>query len=284
MQAFVDESGGKGHTRIFTMAAWMAPASQWERFNRQWRDCLAGSRPVDYLKMREAAALSGEFRSFSPRERDSKLRRLARVIRENASAAIACSTDLHAFDDTIATVGKPFSDPYFWPYHTIMMAMCLDLVERGYEQRMEVIFDDHVIFGQRARAWYPLVRCLMSDPAEEVVMPEEPRFCSDEDALPLQASDMLAWLIRRSSERDWAAIERWEVTGRLETEPPHSSDFAWLVEEELGHVPMSSQVQFMTRRRLEGIMDLMEQYIQSDFKDVVVPAGFLEQYREVLSS
>lgn len=285
MQAFIDESGGKGQSRIFTMAGWLAPAEQWQAFSARWAECLSSPPRIASFKMREAASLSGHFRGMAAFERDAKLFQLAGIVSDHATVAISCSVDLSALADTIATGGKPFADPYFWPFHITIMAIVLDLVERGATSPAEVTFDEHAIFGERAKRWYPLVRSYMAhqDPADGAVMPDQPTFRSDLDALPLQAADMLAWLIRRSAEHNLEAIERWETTGRLERDKPHDGDFSWLAYV-LRRVPASSQVQFLTRRRLNGIMELIEQHLHDDFAGISLPPGYLEAYREVLST
>jgi hypothetical protein len=60
---------------------------------------------------------------------------------------------------------------------------------------MEMFFDENVIFGPRARAWYPVIRS-MAEPKLHALMPVEPFFRDDLNTMPLQAADMTAWLHR----------------------------------------------------------------------------------------
>lgn len=59
-------------------------------------------------------------------------------------------------------------------------------------------------------------------------------------------------------------------------------DFSWLVGEELEFVEMSPHSQFMTRRRLEGIIEKMNQHLRESFAGVSFPAEIERLYREAL--
>jgi hypothetical protein len=257
MQIYVDESGGTGQGNTFVMAGWLSDAVRWTLFEREWRDCLQCEPRISYFKMHEAASLRGEFRGFSPRGRDEKLLALARIIRRRVAAAIHCTVDLDGFAETIAHVGKPYSDPYFWPFHITIMAACYDLYERGHNGPFEIVFDENAIFGRRARKWFPVVRAIFAASPEALMMPEEPRFGSDLTVLPLQASDMLAWLLRRTMSTHWQVVERMEKGDTQDLGTALPGDFSWLVSEELGSVPMSPHAQFMTKSRLKGIIEKM---------------------------
>jgi len=114
----------------------------------------------------------------------------------------------------------------------------------------------------------------MNEPSEVAVMPLKPSFSTDDESPPLQASDMLAWLMMRSMNQHWGSIEEWEQTGELGASQPDSPNtFGWLVEEELRFVEMSPHCQFLTRQRLEGIVNQMNQYLDTGFENVPLPPG-----------
>lgn len=282
IQAFIDESGGKGQTKIFTIAGWISTTERWASFSEEWSRCLSDKPRIRCFKMREAAGRSGQFQRLSRDDRDDKLRKLARVIRKHVIAAFHCSVDLEGFAETIEPLGRPFSDPYFWPFHITIMAICLDLVERGEKTRCEIVFDEHSIFGPRTTPWYPLVKVLMNQAEEQAVMPDRPCFDTDDESPPLQAADMLAWLVRGSMDHGWPNIEILEKTGEVNTGRDRPGSFGWLVEEELEHVEMSSHCQFLTRDRLEGIVDQMDEYEKAGFQDPMFTPEFDRIYREIL--
>lgn len=284
IQAFIDESGGKGQSKVFTLAGWLSTRERWLDFSKDWRACLNSHPQLNCFKMREAASRVGPFHGVPPHVRDGKLRALAAIVRKHATIAFHCTLDLEGFADTIAQLEKPFSDPYFWPFQITMMALCLDLVERGCSSQMEVVFDEHSIFRPRAVPWYPLVRTFMNNPAEIAVMPPWPLFSTDAESPPLQAADMLAWLMRRSMNKHWGVIDEWEPTGELGYCPPDPPNyFGWLVEEELRFVEMSPHSQFLTKQRLVGITDLMNDYLRNGFKNAPIPPGLDQLFRDLLA-
>ena len=61
IQAFIDESGGKGQGKVFTMAGWLGRAEQWALFSTEWQRCLQSTPRIAYFKMSEATSLSGQF-------------------------------------------------------------------------------------------------------------------------------------------------------------------------------------------------------------------------------
>ena len=70
VQAFVDDSGGKGHGTHFVLAGLIADAENWAQFSDAWHLCLGQDPAIAYFKMREATGLSGQFHRFSKPRRD----------------------------------------------------------------------------------------------------------------------------------------------------------------------------------------------------------------------
>ena len=102
-------------------------------------------------------------------------------------------------DDFSETMGRHaagyMTAPYFFPFQMTICAIGYELAVLGHREPFEIFFDEHVIFGPRAKAWYPVIRAAVPDDDVRAIMPVEPLFRSDLEVLPLQASDMTAWLI-----------------------------------------------------------------------------------------
>ncbi len=197
IQAFVDESGGKGQGPLLVLAALIGQASQWAEFSGQWADALAAPPTIRYFKTREAVGLSGEFGNWTRSSRDRKLQDLIRVLNDFRLTELHVALDLGAFDRTVAAVAaKPLADPYFHAFHMAILAITADLLStRGQSEPFEIIFDESVIFGPRAKSWYPILREIV-DPEFRAILPIDPIFRDDRTDLPLQASDLFAWLFR----------------------------------------------------------------------------------------
>jgi hypothetical protein len=208
--------------------------------------------------MREASGLHGCFTNWSRVDRDEKLKRLARAINTGQFRAIYSVTDLEGFALTYAVHNtKPLNDPYFWPFHTTIMAVCFDLLDFDQTEPFEIIFDEQVIFGPPAKLWYPIVKSCM-DAEEQAIMPVEPVFRNDLDFLPLQAADLLAWLFRRA----WSGYSG-------------ANSFGWMAHELSSNTPMSPHSQIFTKERMARV-------IAQSYKIKVFPEAVINKYREIL--
>ena len=235
VQVCVDDSGGVGQGKTFALAGFIAKAEAWVSFSSEWKECLHEDPAIPRFKMSEAARLRGAFSRFTSVERDDKLRALARIINRHADRAIYCIEDLDAFAETIGKedMSAPLINPYFWPYQIVILAVCHSLLERDHSEPFEIIFDKQEVLGPRVSWWYPLIREHM-DAECRAIAPAEPVFRSDDEFAPLQAADLLAWLVRRAAN-------------------DNATPFDWLVEE-FSDVPMSPDAQVLDRERMEGIV------------------------------
>ena len=220
VQAFVDESGGKRHSRHFVMAGVSSRSEDWALFSDEWRACLDEEPRVATFKMREAARCTGNFLNWEPDKRDERLRRLAAIINKHVDRVTFTVTDLDDHAETWGRTSKPTKDPYFWAYHSNVLATCLSLWEAGLRERFEIIFDEQVIFGPRAKIWYPVVRAVAqeAEPDASSILPVDPMFRADDEFTPLQAADLFAYVIRSRTETcgnqfGWLLDEMKDVVG-----------------------------------------------------------------------
>jgi len=216
VQAFVDDSGTKGTDRVFVLAGFIGPAEQWAVFSGRWKAWLDSPPSIKYLKMNEAVKLKGEFRGWKPAERDKKLAGGVEIIKQFPLRAIHVTIDLEAFEKNWSPhLAKPMNSPYFMGCYTILSGICYDQLDLEVSDPVEVIFDNHVIFAPRINLWYRLIREAWEtiyDSALKAVLPSAPRFEDDKQFVPLQASDILAWLFRmafsgRRNRFEWIAGE-----------------------------------------------------------------------------
>lgn len=262
MQAFFDESGGLGQSDTFVIAGLFFEDSKLPAFIAEWSSVMANAPSVDVFKAKEAAGMSGGFRRLSPEERDQKVRALAKCVRVHATSAIHCTLHLPGFQETIANSTKPFCYPYFWPFHIIVMASCFELFERGERTPCKMVFDTQKIFGPKAQRWFPVVRAAFSDDPEVCIMPDVPLFADDKSCMPLQAADMLAWVMRSSTTADWPAYERLVEGDGIAHGNVRPHPFEVTVGEELCRMPLSRHSQFLTPNRLRGIRDKTVEFLR----------------------
>ncbi len=236
IQAYADESGGKGQSSVFVFSAVLASATDWINFTDAWRAILdePKPRPVRYFKMYEAAKCNGQFRGFSETERDDKIRKLLDPMR--GLLEVFCIADMAGFEKTLARFNpRPLRDPYFQQFQILIMAITLTLLDLGITEPFEMVFDEHKIFGPKARAWYPFVReCCDED--MHAVMPSDPTFKSDLEFPALQAADMLAWLRRAWNDNRF-------------------QQFAWIEKELAQRMYVSKHSQYLDEGRMQGIVN-----------------------------
>src|SRR5262249_24537334 len=169
--------------------------------------------------------------------------------------------DLDAHAETWAKSNdKPRNEPYFWPFHNTIMAVCFTLHDAGWRERFEIIFDENVIFGPRAKYWYPLMLDLMrfKEPEASALMPIDPIFRSDDEFMPLQAADLF-------------------TTGRrYATDNPDWKELEWLLKE-MPSVKETSYSQYYDRERMEAVTS--ESYRLA--REGAAPREIIEKYREL---
>jgi hypothetical protein len=202
VQLFVDDSGGKGHSTTFVLAGLVSNSERWEAFAHEWTEALVREPSIHYFKMQEAVSRQGQFRRFTAPDRDAKLKLLAGVINRHAEMVIFSAIDLPAHVETWGkNLAKPLSEPYFWPFQTTIMGVCLDLWDHGWREPFDAVFDEQVIFGPRAQSWYPVLQEVvrLKEPDAAQLMPSMPVFGSDLVHLPIQAADLFAWAFRRAT-------------------------------------------------------------------------------------
>ncbi|MER9300980.1 DUF3800 domain-containing protein [Mesorhizobium sp. M0621] len=238
IQVFVDDSGGKGHTRHFALVGLLGFSEAWVDFSNEWVNCLRQHPAIEIFKMNEAAARRGQFRGMTEAERDEKLRLLAQVINRHAKITTFSVIDLDAHALTWAHMPKPHSEPYFWPFQNTIMAACHTLWDAGWREKFEIIYDEQVIFGPRAKLWYPVIKRLfeIQFPEQSSILPDEPLFRSDNVCIPIQAADMFAWCRRKAT----------DTGGHI--------DFEWLLEE-FGNLQETEYSQYYDLDRMRAVSE-----------------------------
>lgn len=261
IQAYVDESGGLGHSRLFVFAALVAPSNSWEAFSREWRACLEAPPSISQFKMSDAENRNNEFFKWDRNVRDNKVRDLSRIACKYVDIAHLTVYDLHAHADIIRQqerIRKPISSFYFQAYFHAIVSIAIDLYNREHKEPFEIIFDEQVIHGPRAKRYYPLMKYIIGirAPEKAAILPVEPLFKRDDDCMPLQAADMFAGPVRR----------------KILEERPKECD--WVCEELLGTVGLSPYTRVVNR---DGMMKQVTE--GNSFTDEELLAAYREYRR-----
>lgn len=188
MQAFIDDSVDGS---VLTLAGYIAPYEKWEKFSVDWQELLSMSPPWERFKMAEIAGSKDPLRL-------ERAGWFYRVVERYADAFVAVAVEIEPLKAVVREMGLPrrrFADPYIFAHRVIMDATLQYQRDLGISEPVDFIFDK---FQRREKfireGWEFWISTL--SPEMRALIGREPRFETDDEFLPLQAADMLAWHAR----------------------------------------------------------------------------------------
>lgn len=202
LQAFIDDSASdRSEDKRLVLAGYMQTAEQWALFSEEWAAELAKPRWLKYLHM------SAGFPGFSSAEKEAKLEALASLIQRFKPVSIECSISQRDFKDLVKPNGPyDLRHAYFPCFVGILHGVAKTIAAEGWHDKADIIFDEQGSMGRCAAAWYVPIK--HSFPLLAAHLGGAPIFRDDEEMLPLQAADMLAWYVRREAEGALSAHQR----------------------------------------------------------------------------
>jgi Protein of unknown function (DUF3800) len=197
LHAFVDDSGNNAESPVFVLAGFVLRAGSWKSFDEQWTATLSKPPALAYFKMRECAAIQGQFRGWKQDDRDSRLLEFANIIKDNALALVWALVKWDDFRHIFARVKSPIGrSPYNLVYYSLMAAAVKSMRHFNIEDKIGFIFDEQLHLSDSVQAVYGTVLNNMPSDLRNLIG-GRPIHGDDRKYLPLQAADMAAWLIRR---------------------------------------------------------------------------------------
>ena len=196
LQAYIDESGSENTHNALILGGYIATAEKWTAFSDEWGAALRVQPALAAFKMNDAVRLKGEFRFWTEASRDERLRHLRRIIDKHALYYISCVVPFGDFHKAIKVLSYKIK---MTPYGAALLLLMGGA--RRYREMLEIneridfIFDDQVMEKTRLlENWDEIANEIKG--SERDFVSNTPIFRDDEDAMPLQAADMLAWLDR----------------------------------------------------------------------------------------
>jgi hypothetical protein len=198
--AFVDDSAGSRAGRILLLSASIHAYPKWSAFSVDWDKCLHASPRIDSFHMRDARALEKHFAGWNPIERDLKIISLTDVIVRHEPHVVTCWLNTDDYVELIRPVAPTdLRHAYFICFQTIVQKVAEYQKMRGIAVPTDYVFDEEGDIGNEALLWYPAMR--ETAPLNiGLLMGGPPDFRKDEEVLPLQAADLIAWHKRRRIE------------------------------------------------------------------------------------
>jgi hypothetical protein len=212
LQAYIDDSGGKGTGKLLLVGGLLASAEALASLTDQWERELRAELPhrIAYFKASEAQNMRDEFAHWSRKGRDEKVRRLARLLDRDDLVMVYGGVDLLAFRQNEAVFAEYRSkSKHHFLNEPYLMALLSALLTIGTEahrfnQPVEIVVDDHSVFKAAAREHYAALLEKVPEWLRKR-LPSELYFRDDRDFVVLQAADLLMGHLRMGVEK----VSRW---------------------------------------------------------------------------
>lgn len=199
LQVFVDESASKACDRRFHLCAYIATTADWEAFSSDWKNALNEHPKICSFHMHEAWSLTGEFTDWSLSARDSKLTKLANIIKKYNLIGFDVSISINKFDKLYKpNAPYPLQKPYFLCFQGIIITVARFVKAKWSDVSVDFVFDENHSSSKDVIFYFDAIN--ENFPEFKHILASTPTFENDKHVTPLQAADMLAWNVRKRRE------------------------------------------------------------------------------------
>jgi hypothetical protein len=199
LQGYIDDSGSHDEN-LFVLAGYVLPAEQWATFSDQWSICLRKEPQIRCFKMADAEYGDGYFTGMREEFRRLKIRELSEVITAHKPMGLSCSLRWDDYKRILrGRIPSDMDNPYVLLFWGILRLMHEWQRHLGGYHKVDFDFDEQGADAIQAVKWYPEIKARVPEPYKSM-LGRTPTFLDDEEVVPLQAADMLAWHVRRLKE------------------------------------------------------------------------------------
>ena len=196
LKAFIDDSGSGGDSAHYVLAGYMGTVDGWSLFDQGWLDVLHAAPYIQYFKSSEAESLrpDGQWKGVTKDQRNAKIDALIKVIGACTRRSVCARMRQKDYDDIVkGNVPTMWDSPYYILFTTIVTA-CIN-IERldGDFEEVDFVFDQDEQHKRQFSLMLPPVSRMDSLYGKFVGAVRK----DDQEFLPLQAADLLAWQTRR---------------------------------------------------------------------------------------
>jgi hypothetical protein len=186
MRVFCDDSGK--NDAIFVAAGLVSTVEKWKQFTDEWEFALRRAPALKRFKMNEAANRGND-----------RLGEFQKIVERHVLYGVACVIETQEFEFAFkGKISRTLDNPFFAAYWTLMAATIKEQGSRGDDSKEDFVFDEETkTIELELRQMWMRAKELRPRPGLSERMGNEPIFRNDEDVLPLQGADMLAWYVRR---------------------------------------------------------------------------------------
>ncbi|ULO23883.1 DUF3800 domain-containing protein [Methylocystis sp. SB2] len=205
LQAYIDDSGNDAVSPVFVLAGYLASIDEWANFTSEWKSVLDLDEPHPLRKFRMSDAFqlnnrNSVFFGFSEQDRDKRLQKLCVVPGKHVRHGIVSVIPRDLYKKYLSNKFdlEVINRPYFLSFFCVMIGIT-SLCNRLYKGcKVDFIFDSQD--NEKKPILESQFKKFLSVAPDHVknTVRGFPRFEKDDDFLPLQAADMLAWHVRRN--------------------------------------------------------------------------------------
>lgn len=197
LKAFFDDSGSDGTGPICLIAGYIASVDSWCKFSDEWEVALESAPRIKYLKMAEAEGHRGEFAGWKQSDIDSKLIKLAKIIRRHVIGAVGSMVGCRVYEQVAKGRLPETIDHPYWPcFIGVKLTTLMLYREHCLGGKIDVVFDQQGIgYERRGNLIHEGWKEAIEQDYLDVLGGLE--FHDDREVLPLQTADMIAWHLRR---------------------------------------------------------------------------------------
>ncbi len=210
LRVYIDDSGKRDQSQVQVLAGYMASAARWTAFSDEWKSIL-DSAGIDAFRMSEAWRLNRKYQAIGSLGRDTVIVRLVECIKRHTQYAFGSSIPFQSYDRwfDLGQAGQHRAlRPYFFGFYTMLSQVYFVAQRSSMREKIEVVFDEQ---GGESQSFLlsnvEVFRDIVNSDFSDLIVPT-PSFQNDKVALPLQAADLLAWLIRRDAFNAHAGRDR----------------------------------------------------------------------------
>jgi|GEM_PF-2360642 len=202
LQAFVDDSGSGGDTKVFALAGFVANAELWKKFSDDWDAILGKDPPIPYFKMYDAARETGVFEGWPVEHIDRKVEEfVSTIIAYNGQEFFSVHAALlnQDYETTLrGRVPEETDEPYLFLMSGIMTTWYIHQRDHNLNEPTDFIFDSQSTPAKKIRDLWDYA--VLNAPVSKDLFQNEPILRDDKVFKPLQAADINVWKTRRDKE------------------------------------------------------------------------------------
>lgn len=208
LHCYVDDSGSEPQSKYYVLAGYIAKVGEWRNFTEQWNERLLSSG-LAYFKMSEAMNWSGEFseeNGWNAESIEKEVDHFSKIIFDNCASSVSCRIQHSHFRQYVNSIPSRIpknnraKTPYYLLFCSIISRYWMRCEQLNIKERCEFIFDNQHGYEHKAKELFPMIldgNKLMFPRSHRSYIGSTPAFEDDKEYLPIQAADMMAWLLRR---------------------------------------------------------------------------------------